>query len=155
MSRRLDISWGLNQEEQQVCQEPKTESWESNCDPKGRHTGLLWFPAEEPWLWSASRESPTALSEGACERISKVQEEEKAATFKRRPGCSIVDQCSKDEVWPREAVQHLFVEGLSRKLERVKVLVCSWKSKVPLPKRWSSHYSLAKVPILEENPGFK
>ena len=37
----------------------------------------------------------------------------------RRPGCSIVDQCSKDGVWPRAAVQHLLVEGLSRKLERV------------------------------------
>ena len=72
----------------------------------------------------------------------------------REEGCTIVDQCSKDGVWPRAAVQHLFVEGLSRKLERV-MLVCSWKIKVPLPKRWSSHYSLAKNPILEENPGFK
>ena len=27
----------------------------------------------------------------------------------------MVDQCSKDRVRPRAAVQHLFVEGLSRK----------------------------------------
>ena len=33
----------------------------------------------------------------------------------REEGYTIVDQCSKDGVWPRAAVQHLFVEGLSRK----------------------------------------
>ena len=43
-----------------------------------------------------------------------------------------------------------FVEGLSRKLERV-TLVCSWKIKVPLPKQWSTHYSLANNPILESS----
>ena len=35
----------------------------------------------------------------------------------RDEGCTIVDQCSKDGVWPRAAVQHLFVEGLSRKTQ--------------------------------------
>ena len=55
-------------------------------------------------------------------------------------GCSIVDQCSKDGVWPR-AVQHLFVEGLSRKLERVR-LICSWKIKIALPKRRCSCWGL-------------
>ena len=35
----------------------------------------------------------------------------------REEGCTIVDQCSKDGVWPRAAVQHLFVEGLSRKTQ--------------------------------------
>ena len=29
----------------------------------------------------------------------------------------MVDQCSKDGVRPRAAVQHLFVEGLSRKTQ--------------------------------------
>ena len=33
----------------------------------------------------------------------------------RDEGCTIVDQCSKDGVRPRAAVQHLFVESLSRK----------------------------------------
>ena len=33
----------------------------------------------------------------------------------REEGCMIVDQCSKDGVRPRAAVQHLFVESLSRK----------------------------------------
>ena len=35
----------------------------------------------------------------------------------REEGCTIVDQCSKDGVCPRAAVQHLFVEGLSRKTQ--------------------------------------
>ena len=34
-----------------------------------------------------------------------------------REGCTIVDQCSKDGVRPKAAVQHLFVEGLSRKTQ--------------------------------------
>ena len=33
----------------------------------------------------------------------------------------MVDQCSKDRVRPRAAVQHLFVEGLSRKTQTRKV----------------------------------
>ena len=35
----------------------------------------------------------------------------------REEGWTIVDQCSKDGVRPRAAVQHLFVEGLSRKTQ--------------------------------------
>ena len=35
----------------------------------------------------------------------------------REEGCTMVDQCSKDGVRPRAAVQHLFVEGLSRKTQ--------------------------------------
>ena len=86
--------------------------------------------------WGYMREDIESSRRGES---SDIQEE----------GCRIVDQCSKDGVSPRAAVQHLFVEGLSRKLERVR-LVCSWKIKVALPKRWSRHYSLANILFHEE-----
>ena len=38
----------------------------------------------------------------------------------REEGCTMVDQCSKDGVRPGGAVQHLFVEGLSRKTQTCK-----------------------------------
>ena len=86
--------------------------------------------------WRYIREDIESSRRG---KSSDIQEE----------GCTIVDRCPKDGVSPRAAAQHLFVQGLSRKLKRVR-LVCSWKIKVALPKRWSSHYSLAKIPIHEE-----
>ena len=54
--------------------------------------------------WGYMREDIESSRRGES---SDIQEE----------GCTIVDQCSKDGVWPRAAVQHLFVEGLSRKTQ--------------------------------------
>ena len=123
------------------------ESWESNSDPKGTHWPKMISCGGTFTVKCQPRKSKRPKW-GYSERLSKVQDEEKATTFKRRV---IIGKCSKDGVWPRP-VQHLFVEVLSRQLERVK-LVFSWKIKLALPKRWSSRYSLAKFQFLKKNPG--
>ena len=52
MSRRLGISWGLNQEKQQVGQEPKTSSTadEEICNNKEQNKGSVCKLSTINWL---------------------------------------------------------------------------------------------------------
>ena len=57
-----------------------------------------WFPAEEPWLWSACHESRNAQSEGRARGYQKfkTRRKQRHTRYKRRV---IIGQCSKDGVF--------------------------------------------------------
>ena len=135
MSHRLGISWGLNQEQQQVGQGPKTSSTadEEICNNKKRNKGSVRIMREQLWSQRKTHWAKMICCGGTL-TVKCQPKESKRLKWRymrediessrrgessdiREEGCTIVDQCSKDGVWPRAAVQHLFVEGLSRKTQ--------------------------------------